>query len=207
MEEPNYVAAVMGLFGGLGVLFIGFKILSDAIEKLANEYYLARLVGKLANLVDETEASYLKRMASAKAAIGGDVVTGRDPYGKAKEFVAKMLFVYCLNSELTRTGKEIQHLFALYFKLDHAEKRFFYTFGSGSCNILAGQRFQPPASCTARNYTHHNKSQPLIGGNLAAPAGIYTHYIIHFNFRIVKFRNIIFTIYDKIRKFFPRLFC
>ncbi len=37
MEEPNYVAAVMGLFGGLGVLFIGFKILSDAIEKLAND--------------------------------------------------------------------------------------------------------------------------------------------------------------------------
>lgn len=74
---------------------------SVGIEKLANEYYLARLVGKLANLVDETDATYLKHMASAKAAIGGDVVTGRDPYGKAKEFVAKMLFVYCLNTELT----------------------------------------------------------------------------------------------------------
>ena len=33
----DYVAAVMGLLGGLGVLLIGFKVLSDAIEKLANE--------------------------------------------------------------------------------------------------------------------------------------------------------------------------
>lgn len=33
----DYIAAVMGLLGGLGVLFIGFKVLSDAIEKLANE--------------------------------------------------------------------------------------------------------------------------------------------------------------------------
>lgn len=83
---------------------------SVGIEKLANEYYLARLVGKLANLVDETDAAYLKHMASAKAAIGGDVVTGRDPYGKAKEFVAKMLFVYCLNTELT-TAEQTEAIF------------------------------------------------------------------------------------------------
>lgn len=83
---------------------------SVGIEKLASEYYLARLVGKLANLVDETDAAYLKHMASAKAAIGGDVVTGRDPYGKAKEFVAKMLFVYCLNTELT-TAEQTEAIF------------------------------------------------------------------------------------------------
>lgn len=33
----DYVSAVMGLLGGLGVLLIGFKVLSDAIEKLAND--------------------------------------------------------------------------------------------------------------------------------------------------------------------------
>lgn len=33
----EYVVAVMGLLGGLGVLLFGFKVLSDAIEKLAND--------------------------------------------------------------------------------------------------------------------------------------------------------------------------
>ncbi|HIV63752.1 MAG TPA: Na/Pi cotransporter family protein [Firmicutes bacterium] len=33
----EYVYGVMGLLGGLGVLLFGFKVLSDAIEKLAND--------------------------------------------------------------------------------------------------------------------------------------------------------------------------
>ncbi len=33
----DYVYAIMGLLGGLGVLLFGFKVLSDAIEKLAND--------------------------------------------------------------------------------------------------------------------------------------------------------------------------
>lgn len=33
----EYVYGVMGLLGGLGVLLFGFKLLSDAIEKLAND--------------------------------------------------------------------------------------------------------------------------------------------------------------------------
>ena len=36
VEEPDYVAAVIGLLAGLGALLIGFKLLSDNIEKLAN---------------------------------------------------------------------------------------------------------------------------------------------------------------------------
>lgn len=32
----EYVTAVMSLLGGIGVLLFGFKVLSDAIEKLAN---------------------------------------------------------------------------------------------------------------------------------------------------------------------------
>jgi len=35
-SEPDYVAAVIGLLAGLGALLIGFKLLSDNIEKLAN---------------------------------------------------------------------------------------------------------------------------------------------------------------------------
>lgn len=35
-NEPDYVAAVIGLLAGLGALLIGFKLLSDNIEKLAN---------------------------------------------------------------------------------------------------------------------------------------------------------------------------
>ena len=35
-EEVDYVAAVIGLLAGLGALLIGFKLLSDNIEKLAN---------------------------------------------------------------------------------------------------------------------------------------------------------------------------
>ena len=35
VEEPDYVAAVIGLLAGLGALLIGFKLLSDNIEKLA----------------------------------------------------------------------------------------------------------------------------------------------------------------------------
>ena len=31
------VVAVMGLLGGLGVLLFGFKVLSESIEKLAND--------------------------------------------------------------------------------------------------------------------------------------------------------------------------
>ena len=34
-EKPDYVAAVIGLLAGLGALLIGFKLLSDNIEKLA----------------------------------------------------------------------------------------------------------------------------------------------------------------------------
>ena len=34
-SEPNYVEAVIGLLAGLGALLIGFKLLSDNIEKLA----------------------------------------------------------------------------------------------------------------------------------------------------------------------------
>ena len=34
--EPDYVTAVIGLLAGLGALLIGFKLLSDNIEKLAN---------------------------------------------------------------------------------------------------------------------------------------------------------------------------
>lgn len=33
----QYVTAIMGLLGGLGALLFGFKVLSDAIEKLAND--------------------------------------------------------------------------------------------------------------------------------------------------------------------------
>ncbi len=33
----DYVVAVMGLLGGLGVLLYGFKVLSESIEKLAND--------------------------------------------------------------------------------------------------------------------------------------------------------------------------
>ena len=33
----DYVVAVMGLLGGLGVLLFGFKVLSESIEKLAND--------------------------------------------------------------------------------------------------------------------------------------------------------------------------
>lgn len=33
----QYVSAIMGLLGGLGALLFGFKVLSDAIEKLAND--------------------------------------------------------------------------------------------------------------------------------------------------------------------------
>lgn len=33
----EYVVAVMGLLGGLGVLLYGFKVLSESIEKLAND--------------------------------------------------------------------------------------------------------------------------------------------------------------------------
>ena len=36
VEEPDYVGAVIGLLAGLGALLIGFKLLSDNIEKLAN---------------------------------------------------------------------------------------------------------------------------------------------------------------------------
>lgn len=74
---------------------------SVGLEKMGQEYYLARLVGKVANLVDETEVTYLKKMADAKKVLGGDVVTGRDPYGKAREFIAKMLHVICINSDLS----------------------------------------------------------------------------------------------------------
>ena len=35
-EGPDYVSAVIGLLAGLGALLIGFKLLSDNIEKLAN---------------------------------------------------------------------------------------------------------------------------------------------------------------------------
>ena len=35
-SEPDYVTAVIGLLAGLGALLIGFKLLSDNIEKLAN---------------------------------------------------------------------------------------------------------------------------------------------------------------------------
>ena len=35
-SDPDYVAAVIGLLAGLGALLIGFKLLSDNIEKLAN---------------------------------------------------------------------------------------------------------------------------------------------------------------------------
>ena len=35
-EGPDYAAAVIGLLAGLGALLIGFKLLSDNIEKLAN---------------------------------------------------------------------------------------------------------------------------------------------------------------------------
>ena len=35
-KEPDYVSAVIGLLAGLGALLIGFKLLSDNIEKLAN---------------------------------------------------------------------------------------------------------------------------------------------------------------------------
>ena len=35
-EEVDYVAAIIGLLAGLGALLIGFKLLSDNIEKLAN---------------------------------------------------------------------------------------------------------------------------------------------------------------------------
>ena len=34
--DPDYVAAIIGLLAGLGALLIGFKLLSDNIEKLAN---------------------------------------------------------------------------------------------------------------------------------------------------------------------------
>ena len=74
---------------------------SVGLEKMGQEYYLARLVGKVANLVDETEVTYLKKMADAKKVLGGDVVTGRDPYGRAREFIAKMLHVFCINSDLS----------------------------------------------------------------------------------------------------------
>lgn len=36
VEGPDYVGAVIGLLAGLGALLIGFKLLSDNIEKLAN---------------------------------------------------------------------------------------------------------------------------------------------------------------------------
>ena len=35
-EGPDYVSAIIGLLAGLGALLIGFKLLSDNIEKLAN---------------------------------------------------------------------------------------------------------------------------------------------------------------------------
>lgn len=35
-SDPDYVSAVIGLLAGLGALLIGFKLLSDNIEKLAN---------------------------------------------------------------------------------------------------------------------------------------------------------------------------
>ena len=35
-DSPDYVSAVIGLLAGLGALLIGFKLLSDNIEKLAN---------------------------------------------------------------------------------------------------------------------------------------------------------------------------
>ncbi len=45
----DYVYAIMGLLGGLGVLLFGFKVLSDAIEKLAND--------KLRSLFNKTSST------------------------------------------------------------------------------------------------------------------------------------------------------
>lgn len=51
----DYVVAIMGLLGGLGVLLYGFKVLSESIEKLANDrlrswFSKTSKTGKLAGL-------------------------------------------------------------------------------------------------------------------------------------------------------------
>ena len=47
-QGPDYVGAIIGLLAGLGALLIGFKLLSDNIEKLANAG-LKKLFNKTSN--------------------------------------------------------------------------------------------------------------------------------------------------------------
>lgn len=142
--KGTFLAMLRGLVGPRD--FQNRYISHVMLDKMNNEYYVSRLQGKLANLVDEVNSNQLlKDFANGKAVISGDPVEGRDPYGKVREFVARMVFVFCLNTELKtaeQTSATIDRFVFITFPTAYASRH------GGIDTRIKNDYMQRPEVCT-----------------------------------------------------------